>query len=100
FYSGVELTKDRTWMFHYLVIMGSFMAVIATYLAFQLWGLRRRLGRGALLGIGTVVAPTSQGFVATADTGLQAGSRVSRPRSALVERAAGGIAIVGVAASG
>jgi len=96
FYSGAQLTPERTHFIQFVIIMGSFMAILITYLGFHLWGLRSRIARGALFGVGAAVSPmASQGF-ATAEmvAAPRMGVGLTFPSSA--ERWAGTIAIAGV----
>jgi YYY domain-containing protein len=68
FYTGVEFTKTQTIVPHYLIIMGCFLAILAVFLAFQLWALRSRLADSSLALLGTVSAPSASYAVATAPT--------------------------------
>jgi YYY domain-containing protein len=88
FYAGFQLTKDHTILPHYLIVMGSFLAFLGTYLLFQLSALRTRLALGALGVLGTLGgATTAQSAVATGS----AADRMVAPSIEAVERNAMGV---------
>ncbi len=74
FYTGVEINHAHTIALHYVTILGSFLAVFAVYLGFQLWGLRGRIGLGVLGALGEISAPTTAHSIASAETALRRSS--------------------------
>jgi YYY domain-containing protein len=52
FYGGFERAVGHTSASHYIIIMGSFLGILALYLAFQISALRRTLFQGALSALG------------------------------------------------
>jgi YYY domain-containing protein len=93
FYSGVQLSRDRTGLVQFVVIMGAFLVVLATYLGFRIAALRERLLRGALLGLGAAVAPAPQQFVAT-DASPTQQRRFALASAPSADRWAGTMAVV------
>src|SRR5581483_9225935 len=85
-------TPERTHLLQFVVIMGSFMAVLVAYLGYQLWGLRARLGHGALLGLGATMASSSSLLAADATT--MRGARMPASPALTAERWAGSLALV------
>jgi YYY domain-containing protein len=65
FYGGFEISKARTTAPHYLIIMGSFLGVLAVYLAFQISALRQRLADAGLAALAVTTGLTqAQGITA------------------------------------